>query len=181
MPSRTEFRPHAISCIKDSVREVLSANSGDNLTISCDRSDCWADDELFKWRQAINIVTGSDVVGDPYKSPRQGRKLGDTRPESDSECLRKTYVNFTIQVYVSECFCSGHDCGCMDTKSHALAILGHVSRVLFSNQSQLLGHRLQYSGSDTQKEDEGDEELVMVTGSFRIDYISDQTDPSWVG
>ena len=181
MPDITEFKPHAISCIKDSVLALLSEHSGDNLTVSCDRDDCWDDCELFKFRQAINIVTRNDVINAPVKRPRQNQKLGDTRQEADSQCYHEATLNIDIQIYVAACSCSGDECGCQDVKSKAYSILAHITSILTSYQSQISGKRILYRGSDVQRDSEGDDDLVVVTGSFQIDYIFDQTRPWVVG
>lgn len=181
MPEITQFKPHAISCIKDSVCNLLQQNTGDNLTVVCDRDDCWNDDELFKWRQAINIVTRDDSVGEATKSPRLNTKLGDKKSEADLQCYHEATLNIDIQVYVCMCDCDTSECGCMDVKSKAYAILGHITHILTSQQSQILGKRILYSGSDFQQDTENEDDLVAVTGRFQISYLFDQTRPWVVG
>ena len=180
--SRAELKPHAISCIKDSVKALLDEHCGDNLTVSCDRDDCWDDRELMKWRQAINIVTRNDIINAPVKRPRQKQGLGQIHEDENLECYHEAILNIDIEAYVSQCDCDdGLNCACMDVKSKAHAIMGHITHVLTSYQSQLLGKRLLYQGSESAQNTESENDLVVVTGSFQIHYLFDQTRPWVVG
>ncbi len=178
MPERTQLRPHAISCIKDSVFNLLTEHSGDNLTVSCDRDDCWEDAELFKWRQAINVASKNDNVGSPVKRPREKRTLADTAKPENFECYHEAKLNIQVQIFVEECL---DEDACMSTKSKAYAILAHVTSCLTAYQDQLLGRRILYTGSTYEQDTTNDLDIVQVTGSFVVHYLFDQTRPWMVG
>ena len=178
MPSLTAERPHATTCIKWSVQDLLREHSDDDLTISCDRDDCWCDSELFKHRQAINIVTSGEILGDEYNSAQEARKLGQPRTEADDSCVYKTTLDVDIQIYVEQCDCDDDDeCRCFTAKDKAYSVLAHVQSVLFQNQSQLAGHRIYYTGSNPSTESDNELDVAVVVGRFQIMYLFDPAQP----
>lgn len=182
MPEFSAERPHAITCIKRSVRDLLKQNCGDDLTVSCDRDDCWTDSELFKWRQAVNITTQNDTIGEQHRPIRQNKRLTDLKTEADRECTYEAILNLDIQIYVEQCDCDpdyDDDCDCFNAVEKAYAILAHITHVLTAYQSQVLGRRVRYTGSFKTTTSDNELDIAVVSGSFEIHYLFDMTKP-WV-
>ena len=181
MPETTAEMPHAITCIKHSIRDLLKEHCKRDLTISCDRADCWDDDELFKWRQAVNIVTGTDFIGNPVKGPREAKKLSDMRGQKDSPCWHEATLNINITTFVEDCDCDedDDDCDCQNGTSKAYSIMAHITHVLTSYQHQIAGRRILYRGSQIERDTENEKDLIALTANFEVHYLFDQTRP-WV-
>lgn len=124
-------------------------------------------------------MTGLETIGtEPYKNPREARKLSDKRVEADSECLYKSSIDIDLQVYVEQCDdCEEDDCECLSAKDKAYSILGHLQSVLFSNQSRIAGRRIKYQGSNPTTESENERDIAVVRASFSIEYLFDPTQP----
>lgn len=179
MPDVTQLRPHAVTCIKHSVRDLLKEHCGDNLSISCDRDDCWSDRELMgKYRQAVNIVSRDDRTQGTVKQSRSRRKLNQA-PVSEAEliCQYDAILDIDITAFAELC----DDDQCETPKSKAYSVLAHITSVLTSYQSEVLGKRIIYRGSTPVQESEGEIDLAAVTGRFEVHYQFDTTRPWVVG
>lgn len=179
MPDITPLRPHAITCIKESVRDVLQKYSGDNLTISCDRDDCWDDRELMgKWRQAVNVVSDSDRTQGTVKQSRSNRKLNEApRKDSELQCQYDAILDITITAFAELC----DEDQCHTAKSKAYAVMAHIISVLTSHQSEVLGRRILYRGSTPTQNTENELDLASVSARFEVHYQFDTTRPWVVG
>lgn len=183
MPQFTAEFPHVITCLKRSFRDVLIAYSGDDLTVVCDRSDCWSDKELFKHRQAVNIQTGVDSTTTPIKSPQPERKrLGEARVNSPAVCAYKARLNLTVQIYVEDCeFCDDEsDCECLNGTDKAYAILGHIQRTIALHKDEVQGYDVFYRSSNHVRDTEGEFDLVLLSAEFEITYQLDPANPTAV-
>ena len=185
MPSFSAEKPHAITCIKRDIKNCLRANCGNDLTVVCDRADCWENSEIFQYRQAINIRTVNDTVGEQIKGHRQGRKsLADFSPENKIDvCKYEARVNFEIQIYVEDCDCDPlcDDCDCISGIDKAYAVLAHVTEVLYCKQNQIAGRRIRYEGSNNSIDQRGETNIAVLIADFRVDYLLDPVNLSVVG
>ena len=179
VPERTPnlSKPHAVICIKDSIVALLDDLSGDDLTITCDRSDCWADEELFKHRSAVNVVAGIERITSPFKSHGNKRLLGTPSDDPDA-CTYRATVEVDVQIYVAQC---STDEACRTAKHKAYSILSHVTAAIMGNQERVLGRKVVYSGSLPQSESSGDVDVEVVTASFTVHFVLDPTRPWVVG
>jgi len=150
--------------------------------VSCDRADCWRDEELFKHRQAINVFSGDDQIGDQVRGSQKPTKLGEQRGPADRGCLYEAELTAYVSVYVEDCECceDDPDC-CLDTKGKAYNVLAHVTETLSVNSAHVAGRRILYKGSTYEQEALAEHSIAVVTGRFRIDYLFDQNRPWVVG
>ena len=183
MPEFTAEKPHAITCIKNAILDVLKEHCGNDLTVSCDRDDCWSDSELFKHRQAVNVVTQSDTIGESVKGQSKAKSLSDVGQKEDRYCKREAILDVDITVFVEQCECDSDDddCDCLDAKGKAYSIMAHIISTLISNQHDIPGRRVLYTGSTPTTNSENDTVIAAVTGRFQVHYIFDQTRPWVVG
>lgn len=181
MPEFTAEKPHAITCIKRSFRELLRANCGDDLTIVCDRDDCWGDSELFKWRQAVNIAASTDFTGEVISQTSGGRKMSDHTSGQSSQCTYESTLNIDVQIYVEQCDCDDDkdDCECLNAKDKSYSILGHLQHVIFNNLNQIVGRDIKYTGSNPTTNSDNDLDIAVLTATFEIKYFFDPARP-WV-
>lgn len=149
------------------------------VTVSCDRNDCWSDEELFKKRQAINLKVTNEIIENPVKRPRESRKLGQQRTSADETCWYKAQINLDVVIYVQSCDCDGDDCDCLTGRDKAYSLHGLVTRILMLNKNVIGVRRIVPDGSNADGESEGELDIDVVIGSFEIHYLFDPTRP-WV-
>ena len=179
MPNVTPVYPHALTCIKWAMRDLLRAQVYDDLTISCDRADCWNDSELFKWRQAVNISFQGDQIFGAVKTPRQKHRMGSTAAQAEiPNCVRDAQATYAVEIYIQDCMdCRDDDCDCLNASDKALAILGTIQRIFALNPDQIPGRAIEYLGSNLAIDDETNVKLAVLTATFQVKYYLDQSAP----
>lgn len=179
-PDPKFLEPHPITCIKKSIRDCLRRACGNSLTVVCDNHDCWRDDQLFEYRQAINITAQQEVLREPVRQPREGRrKLGDQLTQKDLACSYDAQLDLEIQIYVEQCDCDDDedDCECLTAKDKAYSILAHIVNTIMCHQDEIRGRRIIYRSSSPTQNSEGETEIAVVVASFEVHYLFDTANP----
>lgn len=148
--------------------------------MSCDRNDCWSDEELFSKRQAINLKVTNELIENPVKRPKQIKRLGEKRTAEDDTCWYKAQISLDAVIYVESCDCDDdEDCECLSGRDKAYSLHGQITRILMLNKNLIGVRRIVPDGSTAEGESDGELDIDVVTGSFEFHYLFDPTRP-WV-
>lgn len=157
------LKKHRVCCIKDALVECLTKDSTHfpecqkMYGVFCDRADCWSECEIYKCNSAVNITERGESIGEK-SSP-----LTKTCREAD--------LIIDIVVYTKSCKSGGCE---------ALSVLGDISNRLCACELELPVRRIIPIGFTREHEGQFDEDLVVITSSYRLEYIMDTCDASAV-
>lgn len=123
---------HAHCCMKAAI--VAALEDGENVTVSCDRDDCYDCQEVYEGKCAINVEFGPDSIGEM-------RKVSDPEVEkslaSPSITAYDAEIALSVEVYALQC--EGSAC-------KAATVAGWVTHRLYNNRS-IPAKRIVYTGS----------------------------------
>lgn len=173
-------RPYAATCIKRDLHAALKDAAPTNLTVACDRADCWSDNELFKHKQAMNVTVESEFTSNPQKSPRSDRKsLAQAHLSEAKTCKRQAELRIELSIVVADCECDPEDCDCLSGLDKAMQILGFAMATLQAHEEESLARRIIYRGFEREQRADLDLDYVFLNARFEVQYILDPARP-WV-
>jgi len=144
------LRGHCICCITDEMVALLSDST--HYTVSVNKDDCWTDEELFKYRAAVNLKYRTVIAG-----TRKQQKLSD----GEVYCVYDDRLRIEFQAYVSSCD---------EATCQALAILGDIQSRLSKNVHALPIDRITREGYSFQTNSDGEQNAAMVAVQLDIEY-----------
>ena len=146
---------HAHCCIKDAIVDCLLDQ---DLTVTCDKDDCYDCRELHQGKCAVNVIMGPDTMG-------QGKCIGDPEKKkslySESINVYEASMEFIVEVYSLKC--EGSSCKASIVSGWVTSNLEESPKVPVS--------RIKYQGSNPSTTNDGDTEFTLITMRFSVEYL----------